>query len=307
VGLFYYFVRLFTVDLGAKFDKETISAIDKMVQFCYCFIFTSFFLVFLPFFAWFMLSPDLFSSLYTRMFGSPFSLVLGCVEDRDPEHAYGEDVCGNRNEWLINLGGSVQPFTQFLPLPLPANNSADTSASPTPTPAPAATSAMVDDSSPKTHTARAPEDSESLHSNSVAQSTPFIVPMAVVSGGVTVPFYFVIVALLGASISLTRKVPEYQAQIATGSVIPADIRRDLIIQVLQFVCAPFLAVIGYAVIAPSGQTELMALAFAAGFSSQTILSILMIAMNQLENALKKPTERHEAQQRIGDPSEDRDA
>jgi len=84
---------------------------------------------------------------------------------------------------------------------------------------------------------------------------------------VTVPFYFVIVALLGASISLTRRVPEYQAQFTKGLFVPAEIRQNLAIQVLQFVCAPFLAVIGYAVLAPSGQAATIILGFAAGFSS----------------------------------------
>ena len=100
-----------------------------------------------------------------------------------------------------------------------------------------------------------------------------------VTGGLVVPFYLIVLSMVGAAISLTRRIPEYQKQAVKGYVgtkdapylPPRKLREYLVFQILQFISAPFLAVVAYFAIEPSTTTATVALAFAAGFSSETVL------------------------------------
>lgn len=101
------------------------------------------------------------------------------------------------------------------------------------------------------------------------------------SGGVQIPLYFVIFSLVGGAISLTRRLPEYQkrssasfrAQSAQKDTIltAPEVREYLIFQIVQFVSAPFLALVAYLLISPETQISTAIIGFAAGFSSETIL------------------------------------
>jgi hypothetical protein len=111
-------------------------------------------------------------------------------------------------------------------------------------------------------------------------------PPVVIHGGITVPLYFIIVALVGASISLTRRVPEYQKQFLDKEkpFAASEMREQLVLQILQFLSAPFLAIAGYILITPAGPTTSIPLAFVAGFSSETVLKLITSA---IENFTKK--------------------
>ena len=100
-----------------------------------------------------------------------------------------------------------------------------------------------------------------------------------VRGGLVVPFYLIVISMIGAAISLTRRIPEYQKQAVPGYVgtktapylSPPMLRENLVFQIIQFVSAPFLAAIVYFVMEPSTTPVIVGLAFAAGFTSEKVL------------------------------------
>ena len=100
-----------------------------------------------------------------------------------------------------------------------------------------------------------------------------------VNGGLAVPFYIIILSMIGAAISLTRRIPEYQKQAvahyvgteAAPKLTPRLLREYLVFQIVQFISAPFLAIVAYLIVEPETTPSVVALAFAAGFASETVL------------------------------------
>jgi hypothetical protein len=103
--------------------------------------------------------------------------------------------------------------------------------------------------------------------------------MCRVSGGLLVPLYVIILALMGGSISLTRRLPEYQVRsgpeyVATEKdpkLTQHQFREYLVFQIVQFLSAPLIAVLAYYLITPDKLVTSVALAFTAGFASESIL------------------------------------
>lgn len=120
-----------------------------------------------------------------------------------------------------------------------------------------------------------------------------------VQGGLVIPFYLIILSLIGGGVSLTRRIPEYQKQSTRGYVgtqsapllTPAQLREYLVFQIIQFISAPFIATVAYYVIAPSTTAATVGLAFAAGFASETVLLWVRAVVVKLrpEGAKDKPT------------------
>jgi len=110
-----------------------------------------------------------------------------------------------------------------------------------------------------------------------------------VSDGLLVPLYFIILALMGGSISLTRRLPELQKQVSAEHIATEqqpkltqyEFREHLIFQIVQFISAPFLAILAYYLIEPSNTTNSVALAFTAGFASETILLMVRSIANKI--------------------------
>lgn len=110
-----------------------------------------------------------------------------------------------------------------------------------------------------------------------------------VSDGLLIPLYFIILALMGGSISLTRRLPELQKQVSTEHIgteqqprlTQYEFREHLIFQIVQFISAPFLAILAYYLIEPSNLTNSVALAFTAGFASETILLMVRSIANKV--------------------------
>jgi hypothetical protein len=95
-----------------------------------------------------------------------------------------------------------------------------------------------------------------------------------VRGGMVVPLYFLIVSLIGALISLTRRVPEYQRRIGPNCLLPIsreEAREYMIFQLMQVMSAPLIASAAYYLISPMSRASSISVAFIAGFSSETIL------------------------------------
>jgi hypothetical protein len=105
---------------------------------------------------------------------------------------------------------------------------------------------------------------------------------AYVSGGVVVPLPLVIIAMFGGAISLSRRIPEIQKQSEDGYVGTAakpvlekhEAREQLVFQIMQFVSAPLTAIAAHQIIEPETVTGAVALAFLAGFGSETILMMI---------------------------------
>jgi hypothetical protein len=112
------------------------------------------------------------------------------------------------------------------------------------------------------------------------RSGPELCPVYAIRGGVPVPIYFILLALIGSAISLAKNVPTIQrrsdmAYVGTleePKLTPSVTRELLIFQVLQFVSAPFLAVTAYHTIKPESAASTVALGFLTGFASETILT-----------------------------------
>lgn len=109
-------------------------------------------------------------------------------------------------------------------------------------------------------------------------------PAKMIHGGVPVPVYFILLALIGAAISLARNVPviqrrsedEYVGTAAESRLGPGQVRELLAFQILQFVSAPFLAVAAYHTLKPESLATTVALGFLTGFASERILSLLSV-------------------------------
>ncbi len=110
-----------------------------------------------------------------------------------------------------------------------------------------------------------------------------------VKDGLLIPLYFIIMALMGGSISLTRRLPELQKQAGseyTGTekqpkLSQYEFREHLIFQMVQFISAPFLAILAYYLVDPSDTTSSVALAFTAGFASESILLMIRSVANKI--------------------------
>jgi hypothetical protein len=94
---------------------------------------------------------------------------------------------------------------------------------------------------------------------------------------------------MGGSISLTRRLPELQKQVSTEHIATEqqpkltqyEFREYLIFQIVQFISAPFLAILAYYLIDPSNTTNAVAVAFTAGFASETILLMVRSIANKI--------------------------
>lgn len=107
----------------------------------------------------------------------------------------------------------------------------------------------------------------------------------VIQGGLVIPLYVVVLSLMGASVSMTRRVPEYQRRMSPGDpnfMSYDEAREALVFQVMQVFSAPFIAVTMYYLIDPSSRASTIVLAFASGFSSETILLTIRAFLEKIK-------------------------
>ena len=103
-----------------------------------------------------------------------------------------------------------------------------------------------------------------------------------ITGGLVVPLSVLIVALFGGAISLSRRVPEIQKRVEASYVSmpdqlplkPEEAREQLAFQILQFMAAPLIAIVAHHILDPKNYSTAIALAFMAGFGSETILLMI---------------------------------
>jgi len=120
-------------------------------------------------------------------------------------------------------------------------------------------------------------------------------PFVEVTGGVAVPLFVVVLALIGGAVSISRRIPEIQRRNDRGYVPTADepampafrVREAVVFQIMQLVSAPFLAIATLQVIEPNNLASASTLAFATGFFSETILYMIRGMVNGLKPELSK--------------------
>ena len=107
-----------------------------------------------------------------------------------------------------------------------------------------------------------------------------------------VPLYFVVLSLMGAAVSMTRRVPEYQGQVVQGAPRPItrnQAREYLVFQIMQVVSAPLIAITAYYSIEPGSRATSVALGFASGFASETVLLAIRALVEKLVPKTKPQT------------------
>ena len=129
-----------------------------------------------------------------------------------------------------------------------------------------------------------------------------IVPAMPIIGGVVVPVYFLALAIVGALVSMFRKLPEFQArsnkkyddsienEIMSGEkprppIDNSQVPEKVVFQMLQVLTAAPIAVLAYAFAEPANMATSIVLAFVAGFSSETIL---MAARGLVDKLVAEP-------------------
>lgn len=123
-----------------------------------------------------------------------------------------------------------------------------------------------------------------------------------IHGGLVVPLYFIILSMMGAAVSMMRRVPEYQRRVTNSyrkewdidktlprHMTPQHVRESVIFQILQVFSAPLIAVVAYFLVNPDERATTIVLGFAVGFSSEAILQLIRKLTNQIaEIGASKP-------------------
>jgi hypothetical protein len=204
-------------------------------------------------------------------------------------------------QWLLNIGGAVQPSVPSV-APKPA------SASPAAVDIdhPVAATVPGTESAPGARALSTSELSAKSDDTKVADIAHSGVGSPKVVGGLAVPFYVVMLAMLGAGINMTRKVPpvqiDYESKIMpeSGPLLAAAlkaplawfrpsreainpeqrkaaaaIRSSLIENYMYLLSAPFLAIAVYYLLQAIGSSPaepvLVLMAFATGLLADTII------------------------------------
>ena len=193
-------------------------------------------------------------------------------------------------QWLLNLGGAVSPAAKELPTGTEASQ-----------PNEGLKARVPNESVVPVSPNRPQQQSATFTKNDGTDEALFRV-----RGGLAVPFYVVFLAMLGAGINMTKKVPDIQRRhdteplqkderTLTGSVMAAvlkpsdlrpkteqeitttfEIRKELIDNYMGLISAPFLAIAVYyllQVVATNvAEPVLVVVSFATGFISDSIVT-----------------------------------
>jgi hypothetical protein len=230
-------------------------------------------------------------------------------------------------QWLVNIGGAVRKAARGAERGEPAAErggakpaapaTAEPSAAPKAEPkagAPATPQAGPSPAAPGSQpkTGSAPAGSEP------AAGAAEVASVAVVDGGLAIPFYVIILATLGAGINMTRRVPEIQKDHdlsvqpqqrgkfnmflgfvlmgATGRASQvqqaAELRKELIQAYMYFLSAPFLAVAVYYLLAVVSvhvaEPVLVVFAFSTGLMSDAMVRAIKAVAERTLRALEQP-------------------
>jgi hypothetical protein len=278
-----WFLDLFTGTISKK-------RLIQIVLFCYLFTIISILSS--------MLLPTLLitrENIYQTMLSSPIGIVKGCSQQIKTEWVPVELQCLQSDEtqndtaiyqWVVNIGGwvvNVDSIPQSPSGQVPESQGASTPSA----------STVSQSAAPGGSTEQTTGDTDQKkgdYSTNVSQKKNPGLTVAKIRGGLVVPLYVVVIALMGGAVSMTRRVPEYQKR----AYLPEDdvenkitmerARELLVFQIMQFISAPLIAVTAYYMVKPSDPTISAVLGFAAGFASETILRAISALVTKLTPA-----------------------
>lgn len=100
-----------------------------------------------------------------------------------------------------------------------------------------------------------------------------------VHDGLVIPLYVILVSIMGAAVSLSRRLPEYQRRAALGDAEHALLTHDeakekVVFELMQLISAPLIVVAAFAAVTPRSPGVAIVLAFATGFASESILCLI---------------------------------
>lgn len=124
------------------------------------------------------------------------------------------------------------------------------------------------------------------------------IPGVPIVGGLVVPMYFIVIAVLGGLVNMVRKLPEYQARIHEDydgefelAIASGDSPRPpihftkvpeyVVFQILQVLSAIAIAILAYSFARPDEIASSVVLAFSAGFSSEVVLMLIRSTVDRL--------------------------
>jgi hypothetical protein len=236
--------------------------LNQIITFCYIFTGVAVVGSLLPF-----TLPNLFSepaepSKTSRE--APLGILRGCAaQSGQADWHPTEVVCGRGGtQWVVRIGGTVTPPEASAAAP-------QSSEKPVPPPAQGAGEA-------------APQSGQ----------TPAAPPKLgrEITGGLVVPLYVIVLALVGGAISMTRRVPEYQrrAMDSRDPLTNAEAREYLVFQIMQVITAPLIAITAYYIFRPAAPLESVVVGFASGFASEPILVMIRALVDKLRPAGQPP-------------------
>lgn len=245
-------------------------------------------------------------------------------------------------QWLLNIGGAVRPAPARAPAqgpPPPTPPPAEEPPSPTAPPDGQADSSdeagvAGEDAAAAPRSERGVAETPASSSSNRDDVAP---PAAEVVGGLAIPLFVLILAMLGAAINMTRRVPEIQrdfdeqaaatwmgALTSPAAVLgfsphsPPEagegraatrrketwvIRKELIETYMYFLSAPFLAIAVYYLLQVAASTVnqpiLVVIAFASGLMSNTVVGAIIAFADRVLHRAQQPPEDGENGQRGG--------
>ena len=110
----------------------------------------------------------------------------------------------------------------------------------------------------------------------------------VLSRGLAVPLYVVVLGIIGGAVGMSRRLPELQRRAAhsyeekhkdgnPNPISSIEAREQIVFQIMQVVAAPLIAIVAFAALEPDTVTAAVLIGFASGFSSEPILLKLRAA------------------------------
>lgn len=189
-----------------------------------------------------------------KMMASPLGVIKACVKVIGDEQVPPEMDCKRqKSQWVLNIGGTVEE--KYL-------KECDT------------ISVECINREKRAHPER--------YSNNNTQIT----------GGIVIPLYILVLAIMGAAVNMTRRVPEYQRQVAlyqkkeegtaeVHEISSEDAREFMVFQLMQVVSAPVIAITAYYIIVPQTPAVSIVLGVVSGFAAETVLVALRAFADKL--------------------------
>jgi len=154
-------------------------------------------------------------------------------------------------------------------------------------------------------------ETEPSADSTASASNSFALRGSIIQGGFVVPFYVILLALVGGAVSLARRIPEYQKRSGEHyeetpkqpRLCELEVREVVVFQIMQLVSAPFIAVVAFYAIAPNTMNSAIGLAFLSGFASELILLQVRGIIEGLQphaTSMSNPVNRPETKDDTGD-------